>query len=234
MVYAGVFHLRWFQYLLLLTPLVSPVFTALILPGNAISPTTTRDDPQNSPTLEAAVPNISLQCVSPAAEPDWAGPIDATDCQIALRLMRQEVSRYGAQMFSFWSREFGPSGPASRYWLLPFAKTSGKSLCPSSSNSYFGDQTNVSSQAVASPYFASQRISETMYYLWPMVDTSKQALGAPRLKNDGTGCCFRSNRSSNAFKERGNRAGRRAQMRAAFFYYFRRRVQWQGSGRPML
>ena len=92
-----------------------------------------RDNTRISFTLKAAVPNSSIQCISPAAEPKWAGPIDATDCKAALRTLRHDVSRYEGRMFTIWSHKFGPSGPASAYWLLPYGKTSGKSLYSSSS-----------------------------------------------------------------------------------------------------
>lgn len=55
----------WCQRLLLLTLLISPAYTALMYPGNAIHPSTTRNDIKNSPTLEAAVPGISLYAFHP-------------------------------------------------------------------------------------------------------------------------------------------------------------------------
>lgn len=119
----------WGRCLILFTALIYPAFGALL-------PTATRDVTKYSPTLEAAVPNVSISCVSPTEEPDWAGPIHATDCTAALFTLTNEVSLYQDQYFTFWSQKFRPSVEPSMGWELPYGKAAGQSITPNLLTSY--------------------------------------------------------------------------------------------------
>lgn len=127
--YAINLDLGWGCCSLLVTALIYPTFAALL-------PTATRDVTIYSPTLEAAVPNVSPNCVSPTEEPDWAGPIDATDCTAALFTLTNQVSIYGDQYFTFWSKKIRPSVEPSMGWELPYGKTAGEFITPNVSISY--------------------------------------------------------------------------------------------------
>ena len=131
--YVNSLHFGWCQCLLLLIPPISHLSAAFIMPGNAIEPSAIiKHDLNSSPTLKAPISVDSPQCVSPASEPDWVGPIHFADCQAALWALEYSVSRYGSSMWTFWSHhKVGPSGPATKYWLLPEVRTSGKSFCSS-------------------------------------------------------------------------------------------------------
>lgn len=219
MAYIYRLHFGWCRFLLLLTSLISSTFAGLMVSQDKVLPTNTADVTEHSPTLKAAIPNVYLSCISPASEPDWAGPIDATDCSAAYFTLASEVSLYESQYFTFWSKMFRPSVQPSFGWELPYGKTSGKSITPILLPFFSIAQPPQRFQVAASSSSASPRISEMMYcqYLYTgHTSISKRAIGPPRIGHGGTSCCLYSRSYSNALKEEGSRAGRRVLNRPAF------------------
>lgn len=129
--YVNILRYACYHYFLLLTPFISPVFTALMLPPNAIQPTTTNQpDTTYSPTLEVAGAENTDICVGTEYEPNWAGEINENDCSAAFRAVRDYYSHLGSHIYTFWSLKFGPpSGTSSmNTMILPIERVSGKSL----------------------------------------------------------------------------------------------------------
>lgn len=173
-------HFGWCRFLLLLTSFISSTFAALMISENRLHPSITADTTGNLPTLKAAIANVSLSCILPASEPDWAGPIDATDCPAAYFTLANEVSLYEGQDFTFWSKKFRPSVQPSMGWELPYGKTAGKAITPTPLRFHSIVQPPQLLQVAASSSSASPRILEMMccrYLCLGHMNISKRAIG---------------------------------------------------------
>ena len=117
-------HFTLGLFSLFLLSLFSPIFASPIDSSDSLPTRTTGNGNDPSLTWGASGAAGSYHCISPAQDPDWAGPINLDDCKGAYDLLSNSI-RDKSSRYTFWSDKYRPSAP-SRSFQLPWGAKIGK------------------------------------------------------------------------------------------------------------